>query len=56
LQQAHRAADGCHALLKVLAHELPTTGAPALSGMIDDLVAKSASLQNISSTWWQAQG
>lgn len=29
--QAHRAVDDCHALLEVLAFELPTTGAPALA-------------------------
>jgi DNA polymerase-3 subunit epsilon len=28
---AHRASDDCHALLEVLAFELPTTGAPALA-------------------------
>ncbi|HEY2503116.1 MAG TPA: 3'-5' exonuclease, partial [Mycobacterium sp.] len=28
---AHRAVDDCHALLEVLAFELPTTGAPALA-------------------------
>lgn len=29
--QAHRAVDDCHALLEILAHELPTTGAPSLA-------------------------
>ncbi len=29
--QAHRAVDDCHALLEVLAFELPTTGSPALA-------------------------
>ncbi|QQO24496.1 3'-5' exonuclease [Bradyrhizobium diazoefficiens] len=29
--QAHRAVDDCHALLEVLAFELPATGAPALA-------------------------
>jgi DNA polymerase III subunit epsilon len=32
---AHRAIDDCHALLEVLAFELPTTGAPALSVLLD---------------------
>ena len=29
--QAHRAVDDCHALLEILALELPTTGTPALA-------------------------
>jgi DNA polymerase-3 subunit epsilon len=29
--QAHRAVDDCHALLEILATELPPTGAPALA-------------------------
>lgn len=33
--QAHRAVDDCHALLEVLAHELPTTGAPALALLLE---------------------
>ena len=33
--QAHRAVDDCHALLEVLALELPTTGAPALALLLD---------------------
>ena len=33
--QAHRAVDDCHALLEILAHELPTTGAPALALLLD---------------------
>jgi DNA polymerase III subunit epsilon len=32
---AHRAVDDCHALLEVLAHELPTTGAPALALLLE---------------------
>lgn len=32
---AHRAADDCHALLEVLAHELPTTGRPALALLLE---------------------
>ena len=32
---AHRAVDDCHALLEVLAFELPTTGAPALSLLLE---------------------
>jgi DNA polymerase-3 subunit epsilon len=32
--QAHRAADDCHALLEILALELPTTGMPALAVLI----------------------
>lgn len=32
---AHRAADDCHALLEVLAHELPTTGGPALALLLE---------------------
>jgi DNA polymerase III subunit epsilon len=32
---AHRAVDDCHALLEVLAHELPTTGAPALAHLLE---------------------
>jgi DNA polymerase-3 subunit epsilon len=32
--QAHRAADDCHALLEVLALELPTTGTPALAVLL----------------------
>ncbi|RXH05957.1 3'-5' exonuclease [Bradyrhizobium vignae] len=33
--QAHRAVDDCHALLEVLALELPTTGAPALALLLE---------------------
>jgi DNA polymerase III subunit epsilon len=33
--QAHRAVDDCHALLEVLAHQLPTTGAPALALLLE---------------------
>jgi DNA polymerase III subunit epsilon len=33
--QAHRAVDDCHALLEVLACELPTTGAPALALLLE---------------------
>jgi DNA polymerase-3 subunit epsilon len=33
--QAHRAVDDCHALLEVLAFELPTTGAPALALLLE---------------------
>lgn len=33
--QAHRAVDDCHALLEVLAFELPTTGSPALALLLD---------------------
>lgn len=32
---AHRAVDDCHALLEVLAYELPTTGAPALALLLE---------------------
>jgi DNA polymerase III subunit epsilon len=32
--QAHRAVDDCHALLEVLAFELPTAGAPALAVLL----------------------
>jgi DNA polymerase-3 subunit epsilon len=32
---AHRAVDDCHALLEVLAFELPATGAPALALLLD---------------------
>jgi DNA polymerase-3 subunit epsilon len=32
---AHRASDDCHALLEVLAFELPTTGAPALALLLE---------------------
>jgi DNA polymerase-3 subunit epsilon len=32
--QAHRAVDDCHALLEILALELPTTGAPALAVLL----------------------
>jgi DNA polymerase III subunit epsilon len=32
---AHRAVDDCHALLEILAHELPTTGAPALALLLE---------------------
>jgi DNA polymerase-3 subunit epsilon len=32
---AHRAVDDCHALLEVLALELPTTGAPALALLLE---------------------
>ena len=33
--QAHRAVDDCHALLEILAYELPTTGAPALALLLE---------------------
>ena len=33
--QAHRAVDDCHALLEILAFELPTTGTPALTVLLD---------------------
>jgi DNA polymerase-3 subunit epsilon len=33
--QAHRAADDCHALLEILAFELPTTGTPALAVLLE---------------------
>lgn len=33
--QAHRAVDDCHALLEILAVELPTTGAPALALLLE---------------------
>jgi DNA polymerase III subunit epsilon len=33
--QAHRAVDDCHALLEVLALELPTIGAPALGALLE---------------------
>lgn len=33
--QAHRAVDDCHALLEILALELPTAGAPALAVLLD---------------------
>ena len=33
--QARRAVDDCHALLEVLACELPTTGAPALALLLE---------------------
>ncbi|TWI70482.1 DNA polymerase-3 subunit epsilon [Bradyrhizobium huanghuaihaiense] len=33
--QAHRAVDDCHALLEVLAFELPTTGLPALALLLE---------------------
>jgi DNA polymerase-3 subunit epsilon len=32
---AHRAVDDCHALLEILAYELPTTGAPALALLLE---------------------
>jgi len=32
---AHRAVDDCHALLEILAFELPTTGAPALATLLE---------------------
>jgi DNA polymerase III subunit epsilon len=32
--QAHRAIDDCHALLEILALELPATGAPALTALL----------------------
>jgi DNA polymerase III subunit epsilon len=41
--QAHRAVDDCHALLEVLAHELPTTGAPALALLLE--TARKATLR-----------
>ncbi|WP_407151014.1 3'-5' exonuclease [Bradyrhizobium sp. ORS 86] len=33
--QAHRAVDDCHALLEILAHRLPSTGAPALAMLLE---------------------
>jgi DNA polymerase-3 subunit epsilon len=33
--QAHRAIDDCHALLEILALELPTTGTPALAVLLE---------------------
>lgn len=33
--QAHRAVDDCHAVLEILAVELPTTGAPALALLLE---------------------
>jgi DNA polymerase-3 subunit epsilon len=33
--QAHRAVDDCHALLEILALELPTVGAPALAMLLE---------------------
>jgi hypothetical protein len=33
--QAHRAVDDCHALLEVLAFELPTTGSSALAALLE---------------------
>ncbi|WP_061849777.1 3'-5' exonuclease [Bradyrhizobium sp. DOA1] len=33
--RAHRAVDDCHALLEVLAFELPTTGSPALALLLE---------------------
>jgi DNA polymerase-3 subunit epsilon len=33
--QAHRAIDDCHALLEILAYELPTAGAPALAVLLE---------------------
>jgi DNA polymerase-3 subunit epsilon len=33
--QAHRAVDDCHALLEILAFELPTTGTPALAVLLE---------------------
>jgi DNA polymerase III subunit epsilon len=33
--QAHRAVDDCHALLEILAYELPTAGAPALAVLLE---------------------
>ncbi|MGY3133476.1 DNA polymerase-3 subunit epsilon [Bradyrhizobium sp. USDA 4501] len=41
--QAHRAVDDCHALLEVLAYELPTTGAPALALLLE--TARKATLR-----------
>jgi DNA polymerase-3 subunit epsilon len=40
--QAHRAIDDCHALLEILAHELPTTGAPALAVLLETARRKTA--------------
>jgi len=33
--QAHRAVDDCHALLEILALNLPTTGTPALAALLE---------------------
>lgn len=41
--QAHRAVDDCHALLEVLAFELPTTGSPALALLLE--TARKATLR-----------
>jgi DNA polymerase III subunit epsilon len=38
--QAHRAVDDCHALLEILALELPTIGAPALGGLLEQASKK----------------
>jgi DNA polymerase-3 subunit epsilon len=39
---AHRAVDDCHALLEILALELPTTGAPALAVLLETARRKTA--------------
>jgi DNA polymerase-3 subunit epsilon len=38
--QAHRAVDDCHALLEILALELPTTGTPALAVLLRSPINK----------------
>jgi DNA polymerase III subunit epsilon len=39
--QAHRAVDDCHALLEILAYELPTTLTPALAVLLEQARKKS---------------
>jgi DNA polymerase-3 subunit epsilon len=39
--QAHRAVDDCHALLEILAYELPTTSTPALAVLLEQARKKS---------------
>lgn len=41
---AHRTVDDCHALLEVLAFELPTTGAPALALLLQTARKKTVRL------------
>jgi DNA polymerase-3 subunit epsilon len=42
--QAHRAVDDCHALLEVLAFELPTIGKPALAALLEQARKKTMRL------------
>lgn len=42
--QAHRAVDDCHALLEILALELPTTGTPALAVLLEQARKKTMRL------------